>query len=402
MKNYKKALLALSILATMPLFADSTNKRIEVTTFADEDGENPNACSLREAIKVAATRKSDYGCTIFSLDDNQAIQLKAGTYTLNKELVPNANISIYGYGVNNNEQIWTEKDPLTNNYPALPELKTRINAAGKSRIFNTAENKKTLTLQNIILENGVTSTQGGAIYAGGNVTLLDSQILNSQASKGGAIFLGGTGVNLSISHSLLQGNQAVTGSVLAMSCKEEPDYAKRDITITSSSIFKNGSLNSKSTFEFCGEPNAILSINTIAKNIADKINGSILKFTGDAVPGSTTNPSTILSGSSSLNLQNNTIVENTAHSTFLYDSLGVKELRFNLIGYNLGSYACRYLLGPATDLKNSGFTLSFNALNLTNNIEKCDLPTEALTSSNKTIDIANIPFSSLWLCCTKI
>ncbi|EPP5919625.1 hypothetical protein ACUTZN_003471, partial [Acinetobacter baumannii] len=43
MKNYKKALLALSILATMPLFADSTNKRIEVTTFADEDGENPNA-----------------------------------------------------------------------------------------------------------------------------------------------------------------------------------------------------------------------------------------------------------------------------------------------------------------------------------------------------------------------
>ncbi|EPM0148507.1 CSLREA domain-containing protein, partial [Acinetobacter baumannii] len=395
MKNYKKALLALSILATMPLFADSTNKRIEVTTFADEDGENPNACSLREAIKVAATRKSDYGCTIFSLDDNQAIQLKAGTYTLNKELVPNANISIYGYGERGEDKNWTEKNPLTNDYPALPELKTRINAAGKSRIFNTAENKKALTLQNIILENGIASTQGGAIYAGGNVTLLDSQILNSQAPKGGAIFLGGSGVNLSISHSLLQGNQAVTGSVLAMSCKEEPAYAKRDITITSSSIFKNGSLNSKSTFEFCGEPNAILTINTIAKNIADKINGSILKFTGDAVPGSTTNPSTILSGSSSLNLQNNTIVENTAHTTFLYDSLGIKELRFNLIGYNLGSYACRYLVGPAADLKNSGFTLSFNALNLTNNVEKCDLPTEALTSSNKTIDIANIPFSSL-------
>ncbi|VDA16038.1 hypothetical protein BANRA_02300 [Acinetobacter baumannii] len=68
--------------------------------------------------------------------------------------------------------------------------------------------------------------------------MLDSQILNSQAPKGGAIFLGGSGVNLSISHSLLQGNQAVTGSVLAMSCKEEPAYAKRDITITSSSIFK--------------------------------------------------------------------------------------------------------------------------------------------------------------------
>ena len=34
------------------------------------------------------------------------------------------------------------KNPLTNDYPALPELKTRINAAGKSRIFNTAENKR--------------------------------------------------------------------------------------------------------------------------------------------------------------------------------------------------------------------------------------------------------------------
>ena len=31
--------------------------------------------------------------------------------------------------------------------------------------------------------------------------------------------------------------------------------------------------------------------------------------------------------------------------------LGIKELRFNLIGYNLGSYACRYLVGPAADLK---------------------------------------------------
>ncbi|ENU68511.1 hypothetical protein F978_03248 [Acinetobacter baumannii NIPH 615] len=56
MKNYKKAVLALAVLAAMPLFADTANQRIEVTTFADEDGENPNACSLREAIKVAETR----------------------------------------------------------------------------------------------------------------------------------------------------------------------------------------------------------------------------------------------------------------------------------------------------------------------------------------------------------
>ncbi|MEI2555622.1 CSLREA domain-containing protein [Acinetobacter pittii] len=395
MKNYKKALLALAVLANMPLFADTTNKRIEVTTFADEDGENANACSLREAIKVAETRKSAYGCTVFSLDTDQVIQLKAGTYTLNKELVPNANISIYGYGEREEDKIWSEKNVLTNDYPALPELKTRINAAGKSRIFNTAENQKALFLQNIILENGVASNQGGAIYAGGNVTLLNSQILNSQAPKGGAVFLGGSGVNLSITHSLLQGNQASTGSVLAMSCKNGTEYAKREVTLTSSSIIKNGSSNSASTFEFCGEPKATFTINTIAQNIASTVNGVILKFTGDAIPGNTTNSSTILSGGSSLKLQNNTIVENNANTTFLYDSLGGKELNFNIIGYNPVGYACRYLAGSAADLKNTGLRLSFNALNLSNNTDKCDLPTEVLSSANKTIDISGVPFNSL-------
>ncbi|MFA2976448.1 CSLREA domain-containing protein [Acinetobacter pittii] len=395
MKNYKKALLALAVLANMPLFADTTNKRIEVTTFPDEDGENTNACSLREAIKVAETRKSAYGCTVFSLDTDQVIQLKAGTYTLNKELVPNANISIYGYGEREEDKIWSEKNVLTNDYPALPELKTRINAAGKSRIFNTAENQKALFLQNIILENGIASNQGGAIYAGGNVTLLNSQILNSQAPKGGAVFLGGSGVNLSITHSLLQGNQASAGSVLAMSCKNGTEYAKREVTLTSSSIIKNGSSNSASTFEFCGEPKATFTINTIAQNIASTVNGVILKFTGDAIPGNTTNPSTILSGGSSLKLQNNTIVENNAHTTFLYDSLGGKELNFNIIGYNPVGYACRYLAGSAADLKNSGLRLSFNALNLSNNTDKCDLPTEVLSSANKTIDISGVPFNSL-------
>ncbi|MDP9803547.1 CSLREA domain-containing protein [Acinetobacter calcoaceticus] len=395
MKNYKKALLALAVLANIPLFADTTNKRIEVTTFADEDGENANACSLREAIKVAETRKSAYGCTVFSLDADQVIQLKAGTYTLNKELVPNANISIYGYGEREQDKIWSEKNVLTNDYPALPLLQTRINAAGKSRIFNTAENQKALFLQNIILENGMASNQGGAIYAGGNVTLLNTQILNSQALKGGAVFLGGSGVNLSVTHSLLQGNQATTGSVLAMSCSNGTEYSKRDVTLTSSSIIKNGSNNSASTFEFCGEPKVEFTINTIAQNIANTVNGVILKFTGDAVPGTTTNPSTILSGGSSLKLQNNTIVQNKAHTTFLYDSLGGKELTFNIIGFNTDGYSCRYLAGSAADLKNSGLRLSFNALNLSNNTDKCDLPTEILSSANKTIDISGVPFSAL-------
>ena len=103
--------------------------------------------------------------------------------------MPNANISIYGYGEREEDKIWSEKNVLTNDYPALPELKTRINAAGKSRIFNTAENQKALFLQNIIIENGIASNQGGAIYAGGNVTLLNSQILTLKLQKVELFFL---------------------------------------------------------------------------------------------------------------------------------------------------------------------------------------------------------------------
>ncbi|MFH4117665.1 CSLREA domain-containing protein, partial [Acinetobacter baumannii] len=95
-----------------------------------------------------------------------------------------------------------------------------------------------------------------------------SQILNSQASKGGAIFLGGDNVNLSATHSLIQGNNATSGSVLSMSCWNGTAYTKREVTFTSSSVMSNGSNSSNNTFEFCGEPKATFTINTIAKNIA--------------------------------------------------------------------------------------------------------------------------------------
>ena len=49
MKNYKKGILALAILSTMSLMA-AEDKTIYVTTFDDEDGENVEKCSLREAV----------------------------------------------------------------------------------------------------------------------------------------------------------------------------------------------------------------------------------------------------------------------------------------------------------------------------------------------------------------
>ena len=112
-----------------------------------------------------------------------------------------------------------EKNPITFKYPALGELTSRIDAGGKSRLFNTIT-KTSLTLENVILENGYSADEGGALLVGGALTLNNAQILNSKSDKkGGALYLVGPGEHqVTVNNSVLQGNQATVGSVLAMQC----------------------------------------------------------------------------------------------------------------------------------------------------------------------------------------
>lgn len=388
MKNYKKTLLATLTIATMPLFAATSTTPILVTTFVDEDGENNYACSLREALKTAADRKPYGGCQITdtSSTTTKLIQLEAGTYILDRELAPIVDIVITGKLPIEFEK----KSVITNDYPAQTALKTTIDARGKSRIFNTTSNNSTLNLTNIILANGKTADRGGAIYAGGNVNLQNTQVLNTQAEEsGGAIFLAGPSASLNIESSLLKNNKAPLGSLLAMSCKNDNLYSRRNVKIIGSSLIANGSTNSSSMLEFCGEPTVTLSTNTIAKNTASLLNGNLIKFTGDTLAGNEpTNKTSILSNLSSLNLLSNTIVENSAYSTFLYDKLGNKNLSFNVLAYNNGGNSCRYLLGSAAEQKDVKIDLSYNAFSLTGE-SKCDLPTEDLPEKHTNIDISN-------------
>ena len=397
MKNYKKALLATMVLAAMPLLAATSDTPIKVTTFDDEDGENMNACSLREALKTAEIRKAYGGCqpTDILSTTLKTIQLKEGTYTLKKELTPNVNVAIYG----ESPVDWQQKNVLigdvVNQYPAEVSYKTIIKA-DNSRIFNTTVGNKALTLNNIILTGGKTTDRGGAIYAGADVNLQSVQILNAQADKeGGAIFLAGPSASLTMARSLIQGNSSAKGSVLSMSCFNDAVYSKRTISLAGNSLIKNGSANTSSMLEFCGEPTATLSTNTIAQNIVSSTTGNLIKFTGDAIPG---NPSsTILSpNNSSLTLTSNTIVENQGYTTFLYDKLGTKVFSFNVLAYNgsANSYACRYLLGNATDETYVGFSVGYNAIALTGN-NKCDIPKESLKENETNIDVSAIGFSSL-------
>ena len=389
MKNYKKAALATMVLAAMPLLAATSDTPIKVTTFADEDGENASACSLREALKTAEIRKAYGGCEVTDIrpTTRKLIQLEAGTYLLQSELVPNVDVSIFG----KIPEDWQNKNVINNDYPAKTQLTTVIKAQNANRLFNTTVGKKALALTNIALTGGQTNDRGGAIYAGADIILQNTQILNSQAAKeGGAIFLAGTSASLTITNSLIQGNQSPKASVLAMSCFNDNVYSKRKINISGSSLVQNGSTASSSTLEFCGEPEGVLSTNTIAKNTANTTNGSIIKFTGDAVPGGSIN-SSLLSDGSSLELESNTIVENTAHATLLYDKMGGKLLTYNLIAYN-SSYACRYLLGAAKAEKLVGIGLAYNALALgASDTKKCDIPDESVPVTNTTnIDISTV------------
>ena len=389
MKNYKKAVLATMVIAAMPLLAATSNTPINVTTFEDEDGDNLNACSLREALKTAEIRKSYGGCEVTDIlsTTQKVIQLKAGIYRLNTELTPKVDVSIWG----ESPVDWQKKSVLTNDYPAQTDLKTTIEVKNNSRIFNTTVGNKNLALSNIILKNGKTTDRGGAIYAGANITLQNTKILNSQAELGGgAVFLAGPSASLSITNSLIQDNQSPMGSVLAMSCFNDNVYSKRDISITGSSLIGNGSSNSKSMLDFCGEPNVTLATNTIAQNNADTVDGNLIKFTGNAIAGvAATNPSSILSSSSSLGLLSNTIVENTVNTTLLYDKLGTKLLSFNVLAYNNGSYACRYLLGDAAKEEKVGFNVAYNALSLKGD-NKCDVPEQSLKENKTNIDVSAI------------
>ena len=393
MKNYKKGLLTVTILSAMSLMA-AEDRTIYVTTFADEDGENLDHCSLREALKAASTHKAYGGCIagqVYASVPN-IIQLEAGTYLLNKELRPNSDVAIWG----KESADYSRPSVLTNTYPAPLPLKTTISGQGKARIFNTIyDNKPSLTLNNLVLKDGSSSSDsnndvGGAIYAGGTLTLNNVSILNAKAKAGGAIYLNDVTSALTITYGVFQANQAEQGSVLGMTCADNLKFTTRNIAISSASFVNNGSATSSSVFNFCGQPTAALTANTITNNTANPNNGSIIQFSATTPQGKVN-----FSDASSLSLQSNTIVKNNAWTTLLYGYYGAKALVNNVLAYNTGK-SCRYADGDVSKVEDSGMILSYNALTLAAGNDQCEVA-EALTKDNKdhTLDVSQINFSTI-------
>ncbi len=168
MHTYKKGLLCVMVLSAMSLMA-ADDRTIYVTTFADENGENANACSLREAIITAKKNAAYGGCTAGNTVYGQTdrIQLEAGKYTLDAELAPESVIVIKGASRSN----YKEKNKLTQEYPALEDIKTIISGEGRTRIFNTSKTEISFTLEEVKLENGYVGTKNGQNGRGGAVLI---------------------------------------------------------------------------------------------------------------------------------------------------------------------------------------------------------------------------------------
>ncbi|UNW07629.1 CSLREA domain-containing protein [Acinetobacter variabilis] len=195
MKNYKKGLFTAMILSAMSLMA-AEDKTIYVTTFADEDGENTSACSLREAIKTAKLDKSYGGCNVGRTlrNDGSApdvIQLEAGEYKLNSEIIVESHVNILGKSPFN----YTQRSPITFLYPTREALTTTISGQGKTRLFNTVASQASMVVNGVILKDGYAAKtsldkgNGGTFYVAGPLSLVNSEIVNSRAAAEGEQFM---------------------------------------------------------------------------------------------------------------------------------------------------------------------------------------------------------------------
>lgn len=317
-------------------FAHATT--ITVTTFNDVSG-STQVCSLRDAIKASATKTVVGGCPAGQKYYTDTIQLAAGTYTLTQgELVINGNMNILGDAASDPFSV----DHLTGAEPARLPIATTIVAAAGSRIFNTSVSLSPLSLTNVILSGGTASGAsggdsgfGGSILAGGTVYLNRVQINNATAAQqGGAIFIEGAASTLTATAVSFTGNNAPQGAVLGMSCFDNLVPTVRTFTLSQLSVTNNGSSNTSTILDFCGQATTSITASTIAQNTTSTSSaGSAISMVG--------NINTRLGRTSTLALVSNTITENHTPVALLYGISSGLSLINNIVAFN-DAADCQY------------------------------------------------------------
>lgn len=331
---------------------------INVTTTNDEFGENMAACSLREAIEAVNTRTAFGGCRAGERFGTNRIILEEKEYILTRgALIAKADVTIFGHSSND------LVDTITQNKPKRIAPSTVINGQFKSRLFNTADSKVTLTLNYLKLINGYDSEYGGAVLSGGSLELFNVIFENNKAKQqGGTIHLLGNGSSLTANSSTWTQNftENGSGSALSMSCLSDLKTTERTVSIQNSSFINNGSTTDKSVLEACGNVTLDMQQVTISNNTANN-SGGIIHFNDNT------------STQAQLNISHATIINNQDAPAIRFKTLKAIRVNNSVVAFNThGSCA-----STATDINYVG----------NNNLYKdCDILKIPSTNTNSHLE----------------
>lgn len=332
-----KRLMSLGLLC----LAFDASASIIVTTTADENGTNTNACSLREAIAI--TNSSDLakgfgGCV--NPDSSKVIILNAkSTYSLNSELLLTNSATIQSStsgdinstdGTDNpviqvigNHRIFNIKPTATGTTPAVAITNVNLNGCGGSTICDT---------------------QGGVIINQGSLTLSSMRIYNGVADRGGAIYNENTG-KLTITNVELKNNTAKERGAAIYSIQPAFSISKaliRDNKVENPT--ETGfTIHTETEDASIGKIAASVAASTIYNNKAGAIN---------IVPGILVNSSTIIGNQGGVTLSAPPLIANTI-VTF------TSALANTIIASNNG-LDCTFVAGDKTPINNVAYTNSCN------------------------------------------
>jgi predicted outer membrane repeat protein len=170
-----------------------------------------------------------------SLDTGSRYQIVNGTL----QLVPGNVIKLNG----------SQLPTITGQLTIQSALTTfAVSGEGESRVFQVG-NTGNLTLNNLEVENGLTTGDGGGILATGPLTLNHVTVENNTASIGGGIF---TQSNLTLDHDTVQNNTAAHGGGIG-------SYSQLASVTISSSTIRNNTAQGASGGNGVGPPAAACS-----------------------------------------------------------------------------------------------------------------------------------------------
>ncbi len=325
MRTVSRFFLGLLLLCSMHTWATMP---ITVTTSADQDGEDPAHCSLREAVTANAIGM-DYGGCVYG----DTVILSNTTYVLSRgELQVKGALTIQGYDITTDTSVSNSKtqDPFTGSAPlrAAPStvITTLVNGQPSSRIAYVASNAS-LFLQNLVLQGGVAKAEsesdgsipadGGLIMARGSLSLTNIDASGGSApGNGGAFAIYGAGSGFSMSGGIIHNNSsagwggaiyfgplAMQGNILnsAQSCATNGTFDAHAVSISDTSFYQNDAVIGASGMSLCGVATVNLSDDTFEQN---GVGASGSPGTGAALD------MIVTSQASTLTLQNVTITDN--------------------------------------------------------------------------------------------